>query len=382
MADVVPTSVDEHLAVVKATAPRYFKRVSDLTFRKRLWLAYLQKYGRIEYNATSHSCVWDVEYSQPTVRQYGDSGDLEFNEHDALQQLTVDVRGYTASDRLTEKQKLMNSGPEQIDNLYKNKSDRLTKRIQQVLCGELYVDGYAANNGNRLIGIESFLGDDGNTVVADKVAAPDDSYGGLDTDLQAYGGNWSTDLGSGNFPNATIATDWPFGKGDSEYDYLSPLLLNYGSTSWASGASGWENNCESVMRFSRITQTSRGAMDENAQAPYLNMLSSQLFFKTQEYFSAKYRGFLPHKESENLGFGDTMNFEGSAVVHEFDCPADTGYGIVPTMMEMFCLTPQLYGFKGPEWAIEKMGYLYLTYVFANLRHQPKFFSKYSNYASS
>lgn len=381
MVDLIPGSSDEHLGTVRATAPKFFKGASDLTFRHRLWLAMLQRYGRVDFGVdSSYACVWDVEMSQPTVRQYGDSGDLQFNQHDALQQLTVNVRGYTATDRFSEKQKLMNSGSTQIVNEYKQKSVRLIKRMLQAICAELYVDGYAANNEQRLIGIESFMGDDGNTTGADKIANPSDTYGGLSTALGDQGGNWSTDETTS--PNATAATDWPFGNGDSEYDYLSPLLLNFGSTNWSSGASGWKNNCESVMRFAKITQTSRGAMNENGQAPFLHMLSPSLFFDTQEYFAAKYRGWIPHQESHDLGFKDTMMFEGAAVVHEFDCTGGVGYGIVPSMMELFCLTPQLYGWKGPEWAIEKMAYLYLCYMFGNLRFQPKFFSKYKSYATS
>lgn len=380
MAAIVPSSVDEHLAVVKATAPKYFKGVSDLTFRRRLWLAMIQKYGRVEYNASSHSCVWTVEYSQPIVRQYGDSGDLEFNQHDALQQMTVDVRGYTATDRFTLKQKLMNSGPEVISNEYKAKSMRLSKRMRQTLCRELYIDGNASNNGNRLMGIETFMGDDGNTVVGDKVAKPSDTYAGLSTAPGTYGGNWSTDLATS--PNATLATDWPYGRGDSEYDYLSPLLLNYGSTSWPSQSSGWSNNCAQVMRFSRITQTSRGAMDENGSSPYMHMLAADLYNDFLEYYEAKNRIIVPHKASDDLGFGShTMNFEGDAVHHEFDATPGVGYGIVPSMMEMFVMHGQLIESIGPEWATEKLGYLYLCYMFGNLRFQPKFFAKYKNYAS-
>lgn len=380
MASIVPSSVDEHIAVVKAQAPKYFKGVSDLTFRRRLWLAMIQRYGGIQFNASSHSLVWTVEYSQPEVKQYGDSGDLEFNEHDALQQLTVDVRGYTATDRYTLKQKLMNKGPEQIDDLYKQKSKRLGKRMRQTLCRELYVDGYASGNGNRFIGIESALGDDGNTVAADLIAKPDDQYGGLDTDPGAYGGSWSSDLAAAKQPNATLANDWPRGRGTTEYDYISPLLVNYSSTSWPSGQTGWANNCEDAMRFARITQTNRGAMDENATAPFMHMLSADLYNDFLTFYSARNRQIVPHQESANLGFGDTMNFEGSAVHYEWDCAPATGYGIVPSMIELFVMHGQLIESVGPEWAIEKMGYLYLTYCFGNTRLSPKFLTKYKAYA--
>lgn len=380
---LIPSTTEEQISVAKANAPKFFKGASDFTFRHRLWLAMLQRYGNIEFNASSFACTWNVEAYQPEVRQYGDSGDMEFNQHDALEQLTVNVRGYVASDRMTEMQKLMNQGSTQITNEYKEKSVRLIKTMLKSLCGELYVDGYAANNGRRFIGIESFMGTDGATVAGDRIANPSDTYGGLSTAFAALGGTWSSDLDAADRPSAALANDFPFGKGSSQADFMVPLMLNTGSTSWASGESGWKNNCESIMRFAKITQTSRGAMEENPRAPFLHMLSSQLYFEAQEYFAAKYRGWIPHQESHDLGFSDTMMFEGAAMVHEFDCPAGSGYGIVPSMMEMFVLTPQLYGFKGPQEAIEKLAYLYLCYVFGNLRFlTPKFFSKYSNFSNT
>lgn len=380
MVALVPASSEEHLAVVKATAPKYFKGVSDLTFRRRLWMAMLQRYGMIEANANSFSCTWTVEAMQPEVRQYGDSGDLDFNEHDALQQLTTNVRGYTATDRMTVKQRLMNSGATQIDDQYKNKSKRLAKRIRQVLCGELYVDGGASGNTNRLEGIKTFGGDDGNTVAGDKIAAPSDTYGGKSTALGSAGGSWTSDLETDDFPNATLANDWPFGQGDSEYDYVSPLLVNWSSTSWPSGSAKWVDNCEDVMRFARITQTSRGAKGDDQRVPFMHMLSPNLYGDFLTFYSARNRQAVPHPEAANLGFGDTMNFEGDMVHYEYDTPANEGFGISPVMMELFHLGDQLINSIGPEWAITKMGYLFLAFVFGNGRYQPKFFSFYKNYA--
>lgn len=376
MADVLPLSSEEHLALVKAQAPIYLKKASDLTYRRRLWLSMLRRYGMIEANANSHSLVWNVEYSEPEVRQYADAGDLEFNEHDALQQLVLDVRGYTATDRITEKQKLMNGGSAQVDDLYKNKTDRLLKRVNKVLCGEMYVDGNATGNSNRFMGVNSFLGDDGATVAADQIARPSDSYAGRSTAPGADGGTYSSD---GTSYNATMATDFPFGSGDVEYDYLLPLLVNISSTGWKAGTT-FDSNCEEIMRFARIAQVNRGAKLENSKAPFIHMLGADMYADFLNFYSARNRQVVPHAESANLGFGDTMNFEGDAVHYEYDCPSGEGYGFVPTMMELFHLGPQLINSRGPEWAITKMAYLYLIYVFGNLRCQPKFFVKYKSYA--
>lgn len=374
--DVLPLSSDEHLALVKSTAPLYLKKASDLTMRRRLWMSLLKRYGGIEKNANSHSLVWNVEYSQPEVRQYSDAGDLEFNEHDALQQLTVDVRGYTATDRVTEKQKLMNAGSQQIDDIYKNKTDRLLKRVNQVLCGELYIDGNLSANANRFLGINSFLGDDGATVAADRIARPSDTYAGRSTAPGNDGGSWSS---GGTVYNATMANEFPFGTGDTEYDYLMPLLVNTTSTSWRSGAT-FRDNCEELLRFARIAQVNRGAKAEDQSVPFVHMLSAELYADFLNFYASRNRQTVPHAEAANLGFGDTMNFEGDMVHYEYDCPSGEGYGIVPSMMELFHVGDQLINSRGPEWAISKMAYLYLIYVFGNLRFQPKFFSKYKAYA--
>ena len=204
----------------------------------------------------------------------------------------------------------------------------------------------------------------------------------MDTPSPAAAQAQATDLTTAKRPNATLANDFPYGKGDAETDFVVPLLLNTSSTSWASGVAGWKNNCESIMRFAKITQTRRGAMKENPRAPFMHMLASDLYFEAAEYFAAKYRGWIPHKESEDLGFaGDTMMFEGAAIVHEWDCPGGTGYGLTPSCMDMFVMTPQLYGWKGPVESVEKLAYLYLAFVFGNLRFtSPKFFCKYNAYA--
>jgi len=374
---LVPATTEESLIAAKGNAPKFFKEVSDLTFRKRLWLGMIQKYGRVEYNASSFACVWNVEKSQPDVQQAPDGGDLDFQEHDAEEQLTLDVRGYRATDMLTEKKMEMNKGATQITNYYRAKSARLAKSVQQKLYGELYVDGYTAANADRFHGIESFTGDDAATVAADKIARPADTYGGKSTAPGAEG-TWSSDLSTS--PNAVVATDWPYGTGSAEYDYLSPLLVNTSSTAWPSASAAWVDNAEDVLRFARITQSSRGAMDANEGIPFMHMLATDLYEQFLSYYSAKLRMYVPHAEATNLGFGNTMNFEGDMVHYESDTPVGTGYGIAPSQMDMFCLFSQLIKANGPDWSKSKASYLYYARTYGNLRFQPKFFTKYKAYA--
>lgn len=367
----------EAIQVVNATAPKYLKGASNLTFRKRLWLAMLLRHGRVNYNETSTVCYWDVQFSEPTVRPYGDSGDQTFANHDAYRQLNLDWRGYTATDLFTHKQYLMNRGATQIVDLYKQKTKNLVQSMRHTFCGELYVDGNGTNNENRLHGIESFMADDGNTVAADIVANPSDAYAGQNTDLADQGGSWDSNLGTGNFPNATIATDWPYGTGDVEYDFLAPKLLNVTSPSWATGGTTWTDNCEEVMRQARIFCKTLTGEDS---VPYCHMLNPQWYGQYGNYLSAKGRIVLPHREAEDLGFTDSLNFEGSVVKYEYDVPVNTGYGLTPDQMELGSLQGQLFVPDGPEWDIKSKGYLYEVGFWGNLKFQPKFFAKYNNYA--
>lgn len=379
MATVLPTSSDEYLELVRANAPKYFKGESDLTFRNRVWLALMEKYGVIEYGVdTSYACVWDVIYRLPEVSTFGDSGDINFDEHSALQQLTVNVRGYKATDRLPKKQYLLNRGSTRISDLYKGKSERLLKAMRYNLCSEVYTDGYATGATHRLIGIESFVGS-GTVAAGDRVAMCDDSYGGLTTDLGDYGGTWSDSGVAANQYNSTLSNDWPYGQGSSEYDFISPLLVNYSSTAWPSGSTSFIDNCEDVLRFAILAQRHRGAL-EGGSAPLVNLMGTRLYNDVLTYYSARNIQQIQIPDAVDLGFPETINFEGAWLTHDYDCGANVGYIIQPDMMEFFTPQSQLFEVEGPEWSTPDQAFLYIVSMFGNMRFQPKFFGKFAAYA--
>jgi hypothetical protein len=380
VATVLPTSSDEYLELVRANAPKYFQGESDLTFRSRIWMALMEKYGVIDYGVdTSYACVWDVIYRLPEVSTFGDSGDINFDEHSALQQLTVNVRGYKATDRLPKKQYLLNRGSTRISNLYKGKSERLLKSMRHNLCSEIYTDGYATGNTHRLIGLESFLGS-GTVAAGDRVAKTDDSYGGLTTDLGDYGGTWSDSGVAASQYNATLSNDWPYGQGSPEYDFISPLLVNYSSTAWPSGSTSFIDNCEDVLRFAILAQRHRGAI-EGSGTPLVNLMGTRLYNDVLTYYSARNVQHIPVPDAVQLGFPETINFEGAWLTHDYDCGANVGYIIQPDMMELFTPQSQLFEVEGPEWSTPDQAFLYIVSMFGNMRFSsPKFFGKLAAYA--
>ena len=366
----------ESMAVVNSTAKKYFAGAADSTIRKRLFLSLLAKHGRLTFGQSGYDSTWNVEYSQPPVQSHGASGEYEFSEHDLYRQLNLDWRGYVATDKMDYKNYLMNMGPTQIVDRYATILPNLRKSLDDHFHGELYVDGGASGNENRLHGIESFTAV-GTTVAADLIAQPSDTYGGKSTALQNQGGSWSTDLASADRPNAAVATDWPDGNGSAEYDYMTPVLVNTTSSSWGTGSTAWEDNCGRILRRATTWLTKNGGADGR---PTVYMMANNLFNSYQDYQEAKFRNVIPHAEARDLGFPDTLNQDGVMVKYEFDVDAGVFYGINVNQMELASLDSVLFGARGPYYDLKSAAYLFKAGFFGNARFNPKYFAKGASYA--
>jgi hypothetical protein len=362
----------EDLQVQIATAKQYLQGASDLTVRKRLWLAMMERYGRLSFNHSGYDVNWDIEYSEPGLEQFGDGDDVTFPNHRAYKQMTLDWRGYKSSDSISLKQRLMNRGELAIVDLSKRKLDNLRKGAVNKFHAELFVDGNATGNENRFCGLPTFQGA-GTCAAGDLVAVNSDSYAGLNTAQQFYGGNWSTELASADRPNSTLATDWPHGSGDPEYDALSAKLVNYTSTGWPSGGSTWLENCVEVLRATGIwCACTLGEED----APQIVMLPSLMYSQFKTAFDPTLRTIVPHKESQDLGFGNTVMFEGMSIHFEFNCPAATGHVLNPNAMELKFMTEDIFETRVEKDDIKSAGAdLMFLYTFGNFCFTPKYFAK-------
>ena len=283
---------------------------------------------------------------QRVIEAYGDDGVINFQRSDLHEQLNIDWRGYKMSDRMTEKQRLMLGDLTAIINRYSGIAEDMMDDLQDGFCGELFVDGYAASNTNRLHGLESFFGTQ-NDGAANRIGQPDDTYGGHDTDVATRGGTWSTNLTTK--PHATIATDWPDGNGTADYDWNSPKIINYSSTNWGTGSTTWADNCERVLGQTTIWTTLTGGKKGR---PTLYLIAGDLFYEYQNKMRAKYRIQVPHSEANDLGFTDTLNQDGVMIQADFDVPASTGYGININQMCLESLDNVLFSSRGPEYDIK------------------------------
>lgn len=365
----------EWAGVVNTTASRYLKGASDSTIRERITLAMMNRRKRISFNWDGKDVTQQIKFSLPEMEAYG-GGTLDFEPADKYRQITLDWRGYKVTDTMTEKERLMNRGVPQLVNRYAAIMTDMRQALEDGFGAEMYVDGNASGNENRIHGYESFLADDTNTAVTDICAKPSDTYGGLSTVPGNVAGSWSTNLATS--PSAQVATDWPTGSGDCEYDFNSPRLYNWSSTNWGTSTNTWLDNCERVIRranlLSRLTHGPRGRAD-------LCIVDEAMLFDYLNAQSAKQRIVVPHKAAQDLGF-EAVQQEGIAILTEFDCPSNTGYLLNVDKMQMRCLHGQLFMPRGPEYDIRTDSYLFAMGFFGNLWCQVKFFSKLKNYAAS
>lgn len=367
---------EEWAGVITATAPNIMKGAEDLTLRKRLLLAMLKKRGRIELNQEGYDCSWQVEFSQPPIESYADGNVINFSRHDTLRRLTIDWRGYKGSDMMTSKEKEMNKGTLALVKRYDRILPGLIKSLTDKFCSELFVDGYASGNEARLHGLESFLGS-GTTVATDRLAKPDDTYGGISTAPGSVAGQWTSTLAT--YPNANIGTDWPDGSGSSEYDFNSPKLINWSASNWGTSSQTWASNAIRVLRQAKMWQSLTAGPED---APDLCLLAPNMFYDWMNAHESKLRSIVPHKEASDLGFSaDTYNQDGMAVTSDFDVPVNCGYIMNLDKMSLASLHSKLFVSQGPTYDIRTDAYLFTVGFFGNCKYQPKFFGKTKNYAT-
>lgn len=376
MATVLPSTVTAALSVVNTTAPKYFKEESDLTMRNRVVLALMEKYGVIEYNANiGHSSVWTVKYKNPTTSPFTNRQDIRFGASQNRKQLTIEPRYYHGTESLSYHEAQQNSATElQIVSLMDKKQEDLAMSMKNTFCSKFFNDGYT--NTSWFHGIDSCMGT-GTTVAADKVAQPSDTYGGLSTALGAVASSWSSDLATS--PNANAATDWPFGQGDAQYDYISPLILNTTSTSWSNGTA-FADNCEEVMQYMKNAQDHRVGKEMRTNSPYVHLLASDYFNSFEAFFRPRQEIMVP-LEAQELGFRDNVfNFDGTWVTPDYDVPSSSGYYVCPEQMEFFTPNAQLYDVEGPVWSTPDQAYLMISICAGNYRLQPRFLGNYEEVA--
>lgn len=356
--------------VVNTTIHEYVKGEETNILRNRKMLALMKSRGRITFNHAGDKIVKRVRYKRAPMIGYTDGDTLTFSRRDRWKTTELDWRGYSVTDAMTKKERLMNKSKEAIIDIYADVGKALMDDIDDQFGEEFYIDGNATGNTKRIHGIESFFGA-GSVSPNGYIAFPSDTYANLKTDLGNYGGSWAQSGGN---------TTWPTNTGDAHYDFWSPLIVSYTNASFAASSDTWANNCVEAMRFGIIkatkNRTKKGKLD------YIT-LNDELYRQYLGAIDGKQQIFVTPNSGEeanliSLGFKDVTYFDGVEVTYEYGMPATTGYGLNIDYLELMSLQGQLFVVEGPDYDSQTKSWRTSVDFFGNMWSNPRYQVKFKD----
>lgn len=344
----------EWARIANTTIKKYIKGETLAILRNRKILALLESKGRISYNNSGNEVQWQVRYRQAAMQGFDDSDTLSFSRQNRWKTATLPWRGYAATDSITKRETLINKGPEALINVYANTAKMLMSDVDEQFGDEIYIDGNATGNSKRLHGLESFLSVSG--VASTLIGVNNDTYAGLSTALGNYGGAWSG--------------TWPSGTGDAQYDFWTPLVVDYTDGDWAATTKTWPNTCLEALRYGIIkgkkNKSKKGMLDlidlnDDLYRQFLDKL------QTEEQLNVQRGG--DASGLYKLGFTDVTNFDGVDVTFEYGIPTTIGYGLCTDCMELMSLQGELFVPEGPDFDIAGQSWRFSIDFLGNLKFE-------------
>jgi hypothetical protein len=367
-------SATDWARTIGTTLVTHLREEELTTFRKFKVFALLEGNGKVAMNQGGRGFDWQVRYrNQPVTSNTGESPRV-FARHNLWQRANLPYRGYTVTDQVTKREMLENRGAQALIDVAGKMTSRLQESMQEQLGVEVYVNGNATGNEDRFHGLESIFAIDGTVNktdgskrtanAADIFAWPSATYAGLNTGLGYLAGS-QLETGA-----------WPYVRTDPEYDYWSPIVVNYTSTSLGGATATWKDQCIEAMREG-INHAKRNDTKES-QIDAI-MLNRALYIQFLNRLDARERAIVSKTNGlRSYGFGDVVELDGLEVSTEYAVPTGVGYGISIGNMEMKCMEGQLMVPEGPYYNEELQAYRYAVGVLANIKlKSPRNFVKFA-----
>jgi hypothetical protein len=362
------------VGIVRSTIADYLREAEPAALRNRVFFGMLEKLGRIKYNCSGDYVDWPIKKKRATMSPYEDFMTMQFGRMNRLERPILDWRGYTATEALSEMDKLKNRGPQAIVKIFSEMTETLMEDCEEFIHGEVYTDGNASGNENKWHGLESIFGTTGSVLTGNsRVFNPSDTYANISTSLGTFGGSWS-------YAPSTTNVEWPNGAGDISYEAWSPLVIDIRSTAYGTGATTWKGNCMAAMSYA-CTSGYRNAGDDKNKVflldrEWLGELKDELRLKEKIEVTST------DTPLHSLGF-QRLRFDGYDVTTEYGLPRSSsandtkvGYFLDFSKIEFMCMYPKMFEVKGPEWDVQRQAYLLLINSFGNMRFKsPRYQTK-------
>ena len=347
------------------TLANHIREVEESMLRNYQMGALLEAGGRVNYNNSGEGFDWPVQYRLHKVE--GNTGETQrnFARRNLWKTASLEFRGYQTTDSMYYREFRSNKGPEGVVKVFDNFVERLETSLTQGLGGEYYVDGSASGNENSWHGLESIFvlngtvdstsGAQRSANAADIVGYPNDTYAALSTVLGNYGGENE----SGQY--------WPDGIADAEYDFWSPLVVNYTTThaDLPSSTNTWAGQGDEAMRYAIIN--AQRNTSKNGQITNI-LLARDLYMGLLNIIDTKERIQISSEQSlRALGFKNVLNFDGIEVSWEAAIASGVGYGINYDNIELKSMDESLLRSEGPEYDIHSQSFNAVVSTLSNLK---------------
>lgn len=333
MADLLGSSMVQWARSIATTMSDHMREVEEAMLRHYPFMNSLMDKGRIEYNCAGRGMDWRIQYRLHPIE--GNTGETArtFDRKNLYQTAILDWRGYQATDAISERE--LQEAKDSKNALVKvidGFSERMEQSMKQGLAQQAYVDGNASGNDKFWHGLESFYaatqtvnsssGAARTANAADFVGYPADTYAGLSTELANKGG--------AQYSGAV----WPSGNADPEYDYWSPLLVNYTCTGFGGAADTWVAQGDEAMRFG-IIHSQRNDLGSPVNEIWL---ARNLYYDFLNLIDGKEQ-IITNGETgkKGLGFGNKVMFDGVPITWDTAIANNVGYGLNFDNISLRCM---------------------------------------------
>jgi hypothetical protein len=291
----------------------------------------------------------------------------------------LEARGYQITDAITYTEYLANKSEQGIIKVFDGLTERMQQSMRQRLGPEYFVDGSAAGRETDWHGLESMYGVNGTVNstdgtqraanAADFVGYPSDTYAGISTVLGNYGG-------------ANEAGEvWPLGIADPEFDFYSPLVVNYTCTGFGGTSKTWAKQGDEALRYGLIHAQRNTNQVGQISTVFLNR---SMFYEFKNLLDDKEQIQVQRNQPDglvSLGFRNTINFDGAEITYENAVPSRVGYGIPIQAVELCSEDATLLRVEGPEWDMRQQSWIAAVSTLSNLKFMsPRNFVKWAQLA--
>jgi len=317
--------------------------ITDQTKRNRVLINMMESKGNIKPPEGGAVIEWIVYMRNPKPKGYNRNGTPEYNTPDSLRTARLGWGAYQYGLKLDRVTVQTNKGVNQFINIVNQSVNEVEMSFKQRWPEYLWQDGDNPEGGEPepIRGFYTWLGKYVvNTATAyqgyqGKVRLVSGTYAELTMDLGNDSAEWQGFDGSDTVQTSSTPLGvtagqkwWPFGRGDSAYDYWHPLIVNTSASAWGANPQFDEVYCESQLDFG-IQFSKRNSQGDTGRINTIFSATDPMLV-IRRRFSTTYRTYAsilqtdpngPPASMEGRAYGTEIYvYNGCYLIDEFDMP--------------------------------------------------------------